>query len=137
KMAQMKGGLPWKEYEVEIPNIKQNSQLWLHDPINVIQRLISTPEWADKIDYCPIQEWQSPERKTRIYSEMWTGDWWWDMQVGTLTIPSAHSIAGPPHLICPHTPLIGHRGLEKTTRGCHSHSTYIFVGCDAALTAQW
>jgi hypothetical protein len=51
------------------------------DPIKVVHELISDRHLKDKIAYAPQQHFMSIECLVRIFSEMWTGDWWWDAQV--------------------------------------------------------
>lgn len=31
--------------------------------------------------YAPEQVYKDKEGKVRIYDEMWTANWWWDLQV--------------------------------------------------------
>jgi len=33
--------------------------------------------------YTPVKEWNSEEPPQRVYSEMHTADWGWEMQVGS------------------------------------------------------
>jgi hypothetical protein len=32
--------------------------------------------------FAPEKAYEDPEGKNRIFDEMWSGDWWWDLQVG-------------------------------------------------------
>jgi hypothetical protein len=31
--------------------------------------------------FAPERAYKDPEGKNRIFDEMWTGDWWWNLQV--------------------------------------------------------
>lgn len=51
------------------------------DVIQVIRELIGDPKLQWDMRYAPERHWTSIERLSRIYNEMWTGDWWWEIQV--------------------------------------------------------
>jgi hypothetical protein len=39
--------------------------------------------WRRDLNYAPERIFADENRKSRVYDEMWTGDWWWDTQVST------------------------------------------------------
>ncbi|KAI6009336.1 hypothetical protein BKA83DRAFT_4467974 [Pisolithus microcarpus] len=53
--------------------------------------LIGNPAFRDAMAYVPEHAYADSEGKNRIYNEMWTADWWWDMQgklpVGAMVAP--------------------------------------------------
>ena len=58
-------------------------QLWKRDPVECIKELIGNPGSQNHLRYSP--QWVYEENgETRIFDEMWTGDWWWNMQVSYL-----------------------------------------------------
>ena len=61
--------------------LTEDLELWARNPIDCIQELLENPAASDANVYEPKRVWRDKERKTREYSEMWTGDWWWDTQV--------------------------------------------------------
>lgn len=56
-------------------------QLWKRDPVECVKELMGNPAFRDKLRYSPQRAYEDDEGKTRMFDEMWTGDWWWDLQV--------------------------------------------------------
>ncbi|KAG0132972.1 hypothetical protein HOY82DRAFT_483212, partial [Tuber indicum] len=50
------------------------------DPIDCARYLLSQRCFAQDLVYAPVKEWNSEEPPQRVYSEMRTGDWWWETQ---------------------------------------------------------
>jgi hypothetical protein len=63
----------------------EKHELWRRDPVECVQELIGNPAFKEYISYVPEPVYADPEGKTRTYDEMWTGDWWWTMQVSILS----------------------------------------------------
>lgn len=51
------------------------------DIIEAIKSLLGNPAHADRIVYRPSQIFSDATRTKRIYTEMWTGKWWNEVQV--------------------------------------------------------
>ncbi|EPS92908.1 hypothetical protein FOMPIDRAFT_1056442 [Fomitopsis schrenkii] len=51
-----------------------------HNIIQAIRALLGNPQHADKIVYWPRHLFRDVSRQQRIYSEMWTGQWWHAVQ---------------------------------------------------------
>ena len=64
------------------PNEKHLLQF--RDIIQAIRALLGNPEHADKIVYRPRKIFKDASRTERIYSEMWTGQWWHAAQVSSV-----------------------------------------------------
>lgn len=58
-------------------------EFWQRDPAACVFQLLGNPAFKDISAYAPEQVFRDPEQIERIYDEMWTADWWWDMQVQT------------------------------------------------------
>lgn len=54
------------------------------NPIEAIKSLWSDPSHMNDLKFAPEQHYSSPDRKGRIYNEMWTGKWWQTVQVCVL-----------------------------------------------------
>ncbi|KAG8724348.1 hypothetical protein FRC09_019797 [Ceratobasidium sp. 395] len=48
--------------------------------IDVTRELIGNPAFKDFMRYAPERHWTDRSRRSRIYSETWTGNWWWRRQ---------------------------------------------------------
>ena len=51
------------------------------DIISSIKSLWGDPRHADHLVYRPEKMYGDSTRKTRLNNEMWTGQWWWTVQV--------------------------------------------------------
>jgi hypothetical protein len=49
--------------------------------VDVIRELLGSPSFKDVMRYAPEKHWTSAEQTSRIFGEMWTGNWWWRQQV--------------------------------------------------------
>jgi hypothetical protein len=56
-------------------------ELWRRDPVECVQELMENPAFRDHMAYAPERVYKDKEGKVRIYDEMWTANWWWDLQV--------------------------------------------------------
>ena len=56
-------------------------QIYYRNPIDVIKSLWSNPTYADQMVFSPQKLWTSSDKTSQLYNEMWTGDWWWKIQV--------------------------------------------------------
>ncbi|KAG2028794.1 hypothetical protein BDR03DRAFT_1019341 [Suillus americanus] len=63
-----------RQYETE------DLELWMRDPVECIRELMGNPEFDHMVSYAPERVFSDVEGKTRRFDEMWTGDWWWEMQ---------------------------------------------------------
>ena len=61
--------------------ISEDLDLWRRDPVECIQELIGNPMFRDALAYGPERVYSDEEMVKRIVDEMWTADWWWDLQV--------------------------------------------------------
>jgi Plavaka transposase len=63
-------------------------ELFHRNPIECVWELLGNPAFRDHIHYAPEHIYGDVSCSERIYNDMWTADWWWDLQVGfTLSQP--------------------------------------------------
>jgi hypothetical protein len=55
------------------------ARLFYRDPVKCVEYLLRQPAFASKMVWAPVKEFSSNGK--RRYSEMHTGDWWWQEQV--------------------------------------------------------
>lgn len=55
--------------------------MWKRNPLECIQDLLRNTAFRDHTEYVPRRVYRDVERNSRMYGEMWTADWWWNMQV--------------------------------------------------------
>ena len=74
-------GLPqFVREEVEIAG--QKFEFYHRDIIQCIRVLYGHPELAPFLAHAPEKHYTSSNKRTQIFSEMYTGKWWWNVQVG-------------------------------------------------------
>ncbi|KAI6014328.1 hypothetical protein EDC04DRAFT_2904169 [Pisolithus marmoratus] len=56
-------------------------ELWRRDPVKCMEELIGNPVFWDMTAYVPEHAYADVKGDNCIYDEMWTGDWWWDVQM--------------------------------------------------------
>ena len=59
----------------------ENLELWRRNPIDCIWDLIGNPAFHKHVAYGPEHIYADDKGGSRIFDEMWTGDWWWKTQV--------------------------------------------------------
>lgn len=58
-------------------------ELWLRNPVDCVRDLLGRVTLRDSLVYKPTRVYTGEDRQRRVYEEMWTGDWWWDIQVSS------------------------------------------------------
>jgi hypothetical protein len=56
-------------------------EFYSRNVIESIRSLYGDLQFAQQLAFAPERHYTSHERTTRIYNEMYTGDWWWKVQV--------------------------------------------------------
>jgi hypothetical protein len=59
----------------------EDVELWMRDLIDCIRELMANPTFRDAVCFEPQRVFDDKEGTMRRYDEMWTADWWWEMQV--------------------------------------------------------
>jgi hypothetical protein len=67
-----------KVIDYSVPGVGE-TRLFYRDPVKCVEYLLRQPAFASKMVWGPIKEFSSNGK--RLYSEMHTGDWWWEEQV--------------------------------------------------------
>lgn len=55
--------------------------IYYRDVLEAIEALLGNPAHAKDIVWKPRRVFTNAVKTKRIYNEMWTGDWWWAVQV--------------------------------------------------------
>ena len=56
-------------------------ELWYRDPVECIRELVGNPMFQDAMKYAPEKLFEDKEGNDEVVNEMWTGEWWWKLQV--------------------------------------------------------
>lgn len=59
----------------------EHLELWRRNPVEVIAELFDNPAFKEHMRYAPEQAYTNDTASTRIVDNMWTGEWWWNLQV--------------------------------------------------------
>ena len=69
------------EVTIEGGTTKDPIILYYRDGLECFKYLFSHPIFQGCMDFAPQHHWDSEERSTRLYSDIMTGDFVWDIQV--------------------------------------------------------
>ncbi len=69
------------EYDEDGNLRTETLELWRRNPVDCIKELIGNPLFSDCIRYAPERHYLDAAGTDPIWDEMWTGEWWWDLQV--------------------------------------------------------
>jgi hypothetical protein len=61
--------------------LEEELELWTRDPVECIKDLMQNPAFNGSMAYAPERVYRDSRGTLRVYDEMWTGDWWWEVQV--------------------------------------------------------
>ncbi len=64
--------------------LMEDLELWWHDPVEVIKDLMGNPVFCEVMKYAPEKLFEDCEEKSHVINEIWTADWWWELQVSVL-----------------------------------------------------
>lgn len=57
----------------------EDHEVWFHDPITLLENLLSNPDFKDEFDYTPYQEYK--EDGSHCYRDFMSGNWAWQEAV--------------------------------------------------------
>ena len=92
KIDSLPTGPEWEVVELSVEGkgvnddggvVTEKVELWRRDPVECIRELFSNPAFKDNIHYKPQKVYTNESRTERVFSEMWTGEWWWKTQVSS------------------------------------------------------
>ena len=83
------GDLPWRcfslEYNGDVPRdgvwswMDAEYDVWFRDPLDLMHKILSNPDFDGKIDYAPVQEYRSDG--VHRYQNFMSGNWSWKQAV--------------------------------------------------------
>ena len=80
--TKLPNGLPqFVREEIELAG--QKYEFYRRDILQCVRALYGDPELAECLMYAPEKHYTGPDKKSRIFSEMNSGRWWWTRQVGS------------------------------------------------------
>ena len=59
----------------------QTFELYHHDVLKCIESLFGNPEFTPHLILAPERHYVDQVKTSRVYHDMHTGQWWWEMQV--------------------------------------------------------
>jgi len=70
---------PWCKGTLKLHDSDRKYDIWVRDSLAVLQELIGDVTIGHKMKWAPVKEFDSDHN--RIYGEMCSANWWWDMQL--------------------------------------------------------
>ncbi|KAK6971867.1 hypothetical protein R3P38DRAFT_3241554 [Favolaschia claudopus] len=58
----------------------ESLELWYRNSIDCIREFLSNPAFKEKMNFVPRRFFRNPDGTNREWSEMWTAEWWWEIQ---------------------------------------------------------
>ncbi|KAJ7160307.1 hypothetical protein C8R46DRAFT_830620, partial [Mycena filopes] len=94
KIDELPGGVEWQCKEMDIkgdlPDLDKDPtgktmrgetvELWWRDPVECVRELMGNPMFRDAMRFAPEELYADAEGNVRIFEEMWTADWWKEVQ---------------------------------------------------------
>lgn len=78
-------GPGWTSTSIQVSNDEgeETFVVYKRNPVEIVRHLIGLERLNEHTKYAPERHWTLTidGRRIRVYSEMWTGEWWWRMQV--------------------------------------------------------
>ncbi|KAJ7250083.1 hypothetical protein B0H12DRAFT_1234544 [Mycena haematopus] len=73
--------------------MSEDLELWMRNPVECIKELMSNPAFREHMAYAPERVYSTKEGRdeSRIFDEMWTVNWWWNLQK---LLPAGACISG-------------------------------------------
>ena len=61
--------------------LTERVELYMRDAVDCIEELMGNPIFKDLLRYAPERWYEDEQGRKRLYGDMWTGEWWWRLQV--------------------------------------------------------
>ncbi|KZV78680.1 hypothetical protein EXIGLDRAFT_589467, partial [Exidia glandulosa HHB12029] len=88
---QLPGYGEWKSTLVSIDGSDQTHEVFYRNPLDCLRALWADPTFAEHMSFAPEKRFADALKNIRLYTEMKTGDFWWDIQaklpVGATAVP--------------------------------------------------
>jgi Plavaka transposase len=65
----------------EVTVAGQSFENYRRDIIECIRSLYGDPDFASHLIFAPERHFANPDRTIIVYHDMYTGEWWWEIQV--------------------------------------------------------
>lgn len=56
-------------------------ELWKRNPVDCVKELMGNPAFREYMSYAPEIVHTDAAQTNRVFDEMWTADWWAEIQV--------------------------------------------------------
>ncbi|KAF8511547.1 hypothetical protein JB92DRAFT_2813160 [Gautieria morchelliformis] len=72
--------------------------IWCRDPVACVNELLANPLFREHLKFAPEKLFTDDSKEDQIIHEMWTAQWWWDLQARSIhcddkTLPLGATIA--------------------------------------------
>lgn len=78
---ELPGVTPWCRSVIQISGIHEEFELFMRDPVKCIKELWANPAYLDHLTYVPECRFADEGKTKRIYDELMSGNWSWEVQV--------------------------------------------------------
>lgn len=81
KIDQLPGYGSWKFKFISVGESTTKHEVFYRNPIDCLRAVLGDPAFKDYISYAPEKHYAEATRTTRMYTDMKTGDFWFEVQV--------------------------------------------------------
>ncbi|KAF8497982.1 hypothetical protein JB92DRAFT_3125502 [Gautieria morchelliformis] len=67
-------------YHLLPPGNTEELFVWCRNPVDCVKELIGNPAFKEAMHYAPEKVFTDSSEADQVFNEMWTGEWWWDLQ---------------------------------------------------------
>ncbi|KAJ3744256.1 hypothetical protein DFH05DRAFT_1535542 [Lentinula detonsa] len=60
--------------------LTEDLKLWFRDPVECVHELMGNPVFRKVMKYSPVKLFNDAEERSESIDEMWTAQWWWELQ---------------------------------------------------------
>ncbi|KZW03090.1 hypothetical protein EXIGLDRAFT_636720, partial [Exidia glandulosa HHB12029] len=91
KIDELPGYGTWSYTVVTVDGSETKHELFYRDPTDCLRALWADPAFKDHLSFAPEKHFADAAHTNRLYTDMKTGDWWWQMQgkipIGSTVVP--------------------------------------------------
>lgn len=99
--------------------------LYYRDTLQCIRAIYGDPQFTEHLILAPERHYTDHERDCRVYSEMYTGDWWWAVQVRKSFLRVVYDSYIIPEI------------TRIASRGCYSDPSHHLLRQDSTHSLPW
>ena len=83
---QLPGYGGWKYTLISVDGSEKTHELFYRNPLDCLKALWADPAFDGHMSFAPEKRYSDRAKTQRLYTDMKTGDFWWEMQVSVVFV---------------------------------------------------